>query len=332
MSPLEVRQIEPNEYDTWDRFVEASPHGTIYHTSSWKRLMDRCNSPAQLLLIGCFEGHSLCAGCVLLDRERYGKRTAVTPLMTPYCGFLLEAAAGEKISGQTSRDSELVSAMCGWMSRRYPYQNLVMAPHLEDIRPLQQQGYRLTPRFTFLLNLKLPQDELWQRFDGSVRRQIKKAEKSDFELSDRLDADEAFNLFRAVFTRRGEKCPVSAAAYSEILLGEELKDAREVFSAHEDGRLAGYVVLLRFQDRLYYSLAATAQDQLPSGVSSLLIWEIVKAHSGGQWSQLDFVGANVPSIARFKEGFNPRLQVHFQAEFLGDTVVRLGKSFLEFLR
>jgi hypothetical protein len=332
MSSLSVKTIEPHEFDTWDEFVMSSPHGTLFHTSAWKRIVDAACAPARLVLIGCFDGFMLVGGCVALDRERYGQRTAVTPIVTPYAGFLLEPPLGEKLSDQTSRQAEVLTALSEWMQSHYPYQNLVNAPHLEDMRPLIQCGYRLTPRFTYLINLKLPAEEIWQRFDGSVRRQIKKAEREGYELSDDMKSDAAYALLDATFRRHGQDCPVSREMFEAVISGEPLRECRQIMAAHRDGQLAAYIVALKFNRTLYYELAATHQDFLSSGVSSLLIWELVKSHACEAWNTFDFVGANIPSIARFKEGFNPRLQMHFQAEYLGDPLIKLGKTVMDLLK
>lgn len=332
MSVLTVRPVTPNEFGTWDDFVESSPQGTLFHTSFWKRVIDPANAPAKLELVGCYDERHLVAGCVFLLRERYGHATAVTPLLTPYAGFILEPPLGEKISDQVSRAGSHLAALAEWLAEKCPYQNLVNPPHLDDTRPLQEAGYRLTPRFTYHINLKLPAEEIWQGFDGSVRRQIRKAERAGFEISDELDADEAFEMFRGVFARRGEGCPVTKAMFASVAADDKLRDFRLVYGAREAGRLVSFIVLLRHNRTVYYSLAATHPDHLSSGVSSLLIWEVIKAHACDAWNVFDFVGANIPSIARFKEGFNPRLQTHYQTEFCGPVLVRLGKTVLDLLR
>jgi hypothetical protein len=332
MSDLSVRHIEANEYDTWDEFVAASPQGTLYHSSMWKRLIDNACAPASILLIGCFDRFNLVGGCVVMDRERFGRKTGVTPLLTPYVGFLLENPLGEKLSDQVSRDSAVLESLAGWLSRSFDYLNLVNAPHLEDLRPLQQVGFQLTPRFTYCLNLKLPAEELWERFDGSVRRQIKKAERETFTVSDLLDPETACNLFVETFRRRGEECPVEPRMFHAVLGSDFLRENRQVFSAHSGDRLISFIVLLKFQRSVYYGLAATDPEYLPTGVSPFLIWEVIKNYSNLEWNTLDFVGANIPSIARFKENFNPKLQMYFQAEYFSSAYLKLGKTLVEMLR
>jgi hypothetical protein len=326
-----IRPLEPHEFDTWDEFVAESPQGNLFHTSTWKRIIDRAYAPAHVLLLGCFDGHNLAGGCVVLDRTRLGHRTAVTPLLTPYVGFLLELPIGEKVSDQVSRQNEVVGSLAKWLGQTFVLQNLINAPRFDDTRPLQQAGYTLTPRFTYYLNVKLPPEELWQRFDGSVRRQIRKAERDNLEITTQFDLHAAYEMVHQTYVRRGEVCPVTRELFEAVAEGEALRDNRQVICAWRDGKLASFIVLLTYRRTLYYAAAATDADMLSSGVSSLLIWEVVKAFANQEWNDFDFVGANIPSIARFKEGFNPKLMLHFQAE-MSSRYARIGKNLAKLIR
>ncbi|MGB9691205.1 MAG: GNAT family N-acetyltransferase [Candidatus Sumerlaeaceae bacterium] len=332
MSKFVVREIENHERDTWDEFVMRSRQGTLFHTSGWCETLRRALAPAEPVILGCFEGSDLVGGCVFLERERFGMRTAVTPLLTPYSGFLSEPPLAEKLSDNVSREHAILEALCAYLLDSYTYLNLVLAPHLEDIRPLQQAGFNISPRFTYYLNMRLSAEEHWRRFDGSARRQIKKAERQQWELSSRLPLDLAYELFAGNFARRGESCPVSYELFIAAAEHRGPDRLREVFAVWHGERLAGFVVVLGYNRTLYYALAAHDAEYLSHGVSSFLVWEIIKRYSGVEWFTFDFVGANIPSIARFKENFNPRLQLYFQVEHYGSSFLKLGKGLLDRVR
>ncbi|MCX7626283.1 MAG: GNAT family N-acetyltransferase [Candidatus Sumerlaeaceae bacterium] len=332
MPAFDVRVIEPHEYDSWDHFVTASRQGSIFHTSHWCETISAAYAPARPLIVGCFENKALVGGCVALERERFGMRTAVTPLLSPYCGFVLDTSVGEKISDAISHEHAVLETISRFLIDNYSYINLVLAPHLHDIRPLQQAGYLITPRFTYQLNLRLSPEEHWQRFDGNARRQIKKAQREAFELCERLPPAEAYKLFANTFVRHGESCPVSPELFGAVVEHKALDGYREVIAAWDGDKLVGFVVLLHFSKTVYYALAANDAEYLPRGVSSLLVWEIVKQFSGREWDTFDFVGANTPSIARFKENFNPKLQLYFQVERYSSAILKLGKEVFERLR
>lgn len=327
-----IRPIESHELDTWNAFVSESPSGTLFHTSFWKSIIEAAYSPASLAIVGCFEDLKLAGGCVFLDRTVLKHRTAVTPLLTPYSGFVLPNAGGEKLSDQVSRNSAILAALSKWLSSNFDYQSFTNAPALEDSRPLQAEGYTLAPRFTYHVNLRLPTDELWGRLDGSVRRQIRKAERQDFDVSDFIEPQEAYRLFAETFSRRGERCPVTPQLFNELLTNERLRDYRRVFCAHSGGQLVSFIVLLEYQGTFYYALASTVSDWLSSGISSYMVWEVIRMHACQEWHVLDFVGANIPSIARFKEGFNPKLVHCFQCEKFRTPYAKWGRNLVKLFR
>lgn len=323
---LTVRRVEAHELDTWDEFVGNSPQGSLFHTSIWKRVIDEAYAPAAVEILGCFDEHGVVGGCVALKRVRFGHRTAVLPLLTPYMGFVLREPGGEKLSDRISQESAVLERLASAMGEEFAYQNFITVPELEDTRPLQTAGYRIAPRFTYYINLSLPADELWQRMDGSVRRQIRKGQEAGFEITDRLDLNQAFALFSQNFVRRGRACPVDRKLFNSICASERLRGQRHIYCAYRGDQLAGFIVFLGFRSMLYYSIASTSEEFLPSGVSSLLIWEAIEEFANQQWTSLDFVGANMASIARFKEGFNPKLMVCFQCERFSRPYLKLGKA------
>ncbi len=331
MSEMFVRPMEPDELDSWDEFVAGSPQGSVFHTTAWKHVIEK-SGEGELAFWGCFEDRMLCGGVVFLERERHGQRTAVTPLLTPYCGLLLDEPAGEKFSDQISRDTRVAATLAGALTDHFSYVNLMNSPALHDVRPLTDAKFELIPRFTYLINLCLPVDELWQRLDGSVRRQIRKAERSDFEVTDNLNVEEGFTLFGSTFTRRGETNPISRAFFEEIVESERLREKRRIFCAIRQGRLESFIVSLSDTETTHYALAATDEAALGEGVSSYLVWEMIKNQATEGMKTLDFVGANIPSIARFKEGFNPRLQIYFHAQYFSSALLKLGKHFADRIR
>ncbi len=312
---IEVRPVAPSEYPGWDAFAESSPQGTVFQTSAWKLTLEAVHGPDSCPWLGAFHQGELVGGCTFLARRRWCLSEAVTPLLTPYAGYLLPAAPGEKISGRVTSERKILTALAREMARRFGRENLICAPGLCDSRPLSQSGYSVSPRFTYRLDLSLPSAEIWKRLEGHTRRQINKAGRENFEPC-ALDAARAFELFQGTFERQSQTSPVSRRLFDAVVSGAPLLPFREIAAVAQDGRLASFVVLLRFAGVVHYAIASTAPESISSGVSSLLIWRTLDAHAaaGDGIRIFDFVGANIPSIARFKEGFNPELTPFWRLE------------------
>jgi len=328
---LTIRDVEAHELDSWDDFVYGSSQGTLFHTSTYQRFIGAVYPGARLRLIGAFDRGGVVGGCALLDRFRFGQRTAVTPLLTPYTGFILAGSVLEGAPG-VADSQNILSQLAEFLSREYKYQSLVNAPGLDDMRPLLARGYSVTPRYTFEMNLQLAPEELWMGFQGHVRRHVKKAEKLEIEVMENIDSPSAFSMFQQTFARHKEECPISQDFLEEMVQGPILRDYRRNFCAYLHGEMISFITTLRFRDRVYYALASTAENQMQTGISSYLVWEVLRDYARSEYKAFDFVGANVPSIARFKSGFGPEVRMYFAVETATGLHVKLGREIRRLLK
>ncbi len=62
MDEIEVRELEPSEYNEWDLLVEKSQTGTLFHTSEWLGICRDVLSK-DLKIYGCFRKGELVGGC-----------------------------------------------------------------------------------------------------------------------------------------------------------------------------------------------------------------------------------------------------------------------------
>ena len=330
MSDYHAKELGPEDLEKWDRFVKSSPQGTLYHTSMWKRYIDQSNPGARYGIFGVFDGAEILAGCTGLVRKRLGMETLVVPLLTPYTGFLLSPPAGSKVSDTTSRNESLLQELAAYLGR-FRYQNVSCAPPFCDARPLTCAGYTVAPRYTYEIDLQIGVDQLLANMDGHVRRNIKKAQGAGFDLSDQIDVAQAFEIYSHTMTKNGGTCPVSQFMFDEMANGSGLAEKRRIVAASKDGRLQSFIILTHYAGTISYTLAATAADAIQSGISSLLVWTAL-SESVGQFTTFDFVGANIPSIARFKAGFNPALRSFIVAEKTTSTTVKMAKLIKSRLR
>jgi len=318
---IEVRLIADYELDTWDEFVSTTPGGTLYHTSTWRTVINESYGGGRYELVAAWADGEIVAGFCALIRKRIGVLTAVTPLATPYTGYLFGAAA----------TTDAKTALIKYVTK-FRYQHLQCVPVAGDFTQLETAGYKLIPRRTLEINLRLHEDELWNRFDSNVRRNIRKAQKAGLDITDQWDALECYKLMAETFERNGERCPIHEKWFQEISNGHHLEDHRRRYVAWKNGKTVAFLVALRSEGRVYYQLAGTSTDARTTGVSSLLIWELLREHLDGNWDIFDFVGGNTPSITRFKEGFNPTERPHLLIEMNRSTRINLGRSIRDLIK
>jgi lipid II:glycine glycyltransferase (peptidoglycan interpeptide bridge formation enzyme) len=234
--------------------------------------------------------------------------------------------------GAGANADEVVPAISAWMKKRYSYQQWSSSPAFTDTDALQASGYTINQRQTFVIDLRKGAEALFNSFAPAVRRQIRKAEKGEVEIRDTSLPANSFRLLRKTFEKRGEKCPVPEKFFCEFLGGEALAPYRSQVAAYSGDELLSFVTLLSYKQTGYYALAATDPDHLASGVSSLLVWRALQQLQEAGEETFDFVGANIPSIARFKEGFGPTLREYYQVEHYAGAHVKFARALAKLIR
>jgi len=326
-----IKEIEKQTSTEWDAFVKDSPQGNLFVTFGWKNLIDS-GTPFTQRIYGVFKKEKICGGVVLTEKRQLGKKVALNALLCPYLGFVLAPPISSKFSDRSSKQQKTLSALIQYLRERYSQIDLINAPELNDIRPFTQSRWKTAPRYTFYLDVS-DSDQLWKSLDGSVRRSIKKAEESGLNTGlMECSPDEIFALLDKTLGKKGKKNPIPYSLVREIVTSEIIKNQRAIIGARTNqGELISAIVCVWDWQRAYYLIAATHPERLSTGVSSLLIWKLAGFLSKLPSEELDFIGGNIPSIARFKETFNPRLITHFRTEHWPSIMFKIIKKSGQFL-
>jgi len=317
VSPTEVRPATAEDQPAWDAFLQAN-HGTMFNSWAWGELIAGATGEATARYIA-EESGEMVGVAMCLRRTRLGKRWGLNPLLTPYQGILTKETERVKYQAQRHEGRRRRFALIEAMQRDFALLHLQMMGW--DMRDFQDRGFRVEPRYTYCVDLAQGWDRLWVELEGSTRRQVNKARKNEaVVLDERVTVEEAHRVTRATFAKNdGEESPVTEAMLRAILESAEFAERRQVLAAREkeSGRLLGLVVAIWDEGKTHahYVHAATDPDELHSGVSSYLVWETIKRLSIDGVKVFDFCGANIPGIARFKEGFAPRLVTYYDVQW-----------------
>lgn len=332
MNEWTIREIDDRTRDEWDRFVRDSPQGSFFTAYHWKQILEK-GTPFLQRIFGLYRKDKLSGGVVLTEKRQMGHSAALNALLSPYLGFLLPPTDATKISDRISKEHEILTHLISFLKKRYSQIDLINAPGLNDMRPFIRDRWKTTPRYTYYLDISNLTD-LWEQLDGSVRRAIKKAQHGDMNIGVMPCAvKEIFFLLNKSLGKRGNKNPIPRSLVEEIVKSEEIKDQRVLIGARTPkGELVSVIVCVWDAKRAYYLIAATDSQYLSSGVHPLLIWELAGYLTTIPITELDFIGGNISSIARFKETFNPKLITHYRTEkwpsFIFKILKKSGQFFL----
>ncbi len=290
MAEYRVEELEPS----------AAPLlcgvGAFYHAGFVRAAAEVL--PGRVELHGVYAGQALRALFPLYLR---GGRAVIPPL-AQYWGLwpLLpdDLAAGRRESVW----QRIVEAVDAYLADRGPATvHFRHPPRVVDGRPLQQCGWRVTPRYTYLVR-----ESAAAGFSSSTRRQLKKARGLDLRLVETRGSADLYRLhvagMRVQRLRPAPRRLVEALAERGFLL-----EARR-----GDGGLAAGVLATVDDTAGYYQLAAHDPAGRGDGSPSLVVEGLLRRLTA-QDRTLDFVGANTPAICRFKRGFGGRLTPYLES-------------------
>ncbi|MFO7890028.1 MAG: GNAT family N-acetyltransferase [bacterium] len=306
MENFEVRYLSEHEIGTWDEFVEKSEYGSIFHKSTWIKSLQNSDSFTNFDIIACFnkDGEILGGAILTWKRVLYTFKVVTPPYATSFSGILIKERDSGFSSKKESYRFELLEALLDFMEKNYDSISVKFSPTFYDLRIFNWRNYKLKILYTYQGDLnKISINKL--RHD--VRKRIKKAEKLDYSIKDHKDDDHlnvVFNLISKSHKRQNHIFRFMKDEFIRFCKSDDLKDNILVYSIWQENTPVSAMVILKDQDKAYYWVAGGDHTLFDTGLNQLLLWKVIEMLKSKEIRCLDLVGANTPSISRYKSGYN----------------------------
>lgn len=311
----------------WDRIIEESSHGTVFHMWDWLRLMEK-NSWITVLgkkisprlyplagykgdkLIGVFPVYHTKTGLINLVSSPPSRVGAY------YLGPVIADYANLKQDKRELNYFEFIRSVDEFIFKKLgaKYATLSTPPGLSDIRPLSWMGYQVKPMYNYVLDLTRGVEALWDDFKKDLRRDIKKAEKHELSVVEGGEEELKF-IYRSYFARIAEQ-------NITFRMGEDFlvkafkrfhpKNLR-VFLLRDKSEPVGGLIALSLGDKFSPWIGSHKSDKSVSTSNDFLHWELIKWASENGFKSFEMTWANNPRLCRFKSKYNPGLDPYFLA-------------------
>lgn len=279
---------------SWDQFIKASYRGTAYHYSAWLRPLS--DGMGQNILIHTVsEGDIIKAGAVVSCASKLGICVGRKPWATSYTGPVLADDADENV-----KKSLLKS-----LQKTYQHVRIVASPtpnnNMQSLTPWESKTST-----TALLDIS-DTDSLWSSFDRHARQRVRKAESIGIRMEEVDHGKDFYALYRLTYERQDLPMPLSEKQICTTLEMARKGGILRFFSAYtEDASPAASLVVLHDTKRAYFALAGSHPKYRKTDAVSLLWWRVMQEYSKTH-KEIDLVGMDIPSIARFKRSFSPTI-------------------------
>ncbi|MDX1636837.1 MAG: GNAT family N-acetyltransferase [Balneolaceae bacterium] len=182
---------------------------------------------------------------------------------------------------------------------------------IDNWLPLHWEGFEQTTRYTYVLEELSDLDTIWNGFEGSTRREIRKA-RDQLEISREDDPRLMWKMHRKTFERQDEEPGTTFNQFKRIDEACKRREARTIFVARDaQNRVHGSLYLVWDRRSAYYLMGGADPELRTSGVSSLLMWRAIQFASEVT-QRFDFEGSMIEPIERFFRGFGARQKPYFR--------------------
>lgn len=310
LANFEVAVLDKSQFGDWDCFVESSPQGTLFSTSSWLSA-----SGQRFSIYGVLQNGRLIAGIPVAHRVLpLGVKSAEHPPLTPYLGVLHEPSEAKYVK-RITREKEIHRAIAMQLKQDFGNIRFNFHPGETDLQPFIWEGYSSDVRYTY----RMPLDDIsrvWDEMEKRRRNDIHRAERDGVVVEKSVDFEDFFSLVEKTFERQSMQAGFRATAirYDQLLSSS---NQRQIFIAKDDARapIAG-VYLVWDQHRAYYLLGGYDPESGHTGASAIAMWEAIQfAANELKLAQFDFEGSMVPAVEQFFRKFGGTLTPYYSVSW-----------------
>ncbi|WP_082230579.1 GNAT family N-acetyltransferase [Haloprofundus marisrubri] len=303
------RTIESVPRERWDRVVEQSPHGSVFHRYRWLAAVERgCAESGRYVVAEDDDNDPVGVFASTVDSL---PMTPFERLCSPDPGFGGPVVASDE---DETLDALLDGAehVCGDDIVAHVFRT-VDESAVRYQRRLQERGYSQTvASCRFVVDLADGWESVYDRMSSSRRRAIRSGHKADVHVEDAVPDRDDLRAFHGGYSRVMDR--VDGDAYPQSFF-EELAamDGRvRQFSLEADGEPAGSILVLvdDEQSTVHYFFSAVERDHFEYNASELLHEGAIKWGIENGYRYYDF-GETSPDfrdgLFRFKERFGGRV-------------------------
>ena len=317
---IELKIAGEKDSEKWDELVASSPHGTIFHTWKWLKIVEKHTRTKLYPIIGLKGSVSIGVYPLFLQKKLFTNivfsppsRALLVYLGPVFCNYD-ELKQNKKESVFVDFQKKVDEFL--HFKIKYNYTRIRAVPELVDFRPFLWAGYRVEPLYTYIIDLTGGFEHIWKNFNKQVRIDIKKTGRGGVGV--RLGSGKELGFLKKSVADRLIDQGLDSGDYSDYL--EDIHrafspDNFKIFVGEYKGETVGGLTLLCYKNRASLWLGVPKTDLKGIYPNDLVVWESIKWACENGFKQYELMDAgNDPRLRHFKSKFNPGLSFWYSAE------------------
>ncbi|HEY5812420.1 MAG TPA: GNAT family N-acetyltransferase [Terrimicrobiaceae bacterium] len=289
----EVKEIDPSAEPRWDRIAASHPDSSFFHSAAWAKVLCKTYGHQSVSLLFSKNGEPVALLPLLEVSSPFTGRRGISLPFTDSCDCLLF----ERANG-----AFLLEEICA-LARKRQWKYFEIRGRLANLAP---------PAFTQFyghsLDLRGGTKVLFANFESSVRRAIRKAEKSDLkvEVSESSQALAEFYQLH-VQTRRRHGVPPQPFYFFDNIYNEVIKRGLGfICTARIGAKVVAAAVFFHTGKRAIFKFGASDEQYQELRANNLVMWHAIQSLvlQGFELLHLGRTASDNPGLRRFKLGWN----------------------------
>jgi hypothetical protein len=305
--------------DLWDKFVEDSPEGLLFHRWDFLKLIEQYTD-YKFLPYGINKGNDLICVFPIFFRRYMSVNMVFSPppqTAVPYLGPIMSPAyylhKQRKKESYVNIVAEDIERELNRMSPNYT--NIRTAPNFLDIRSFKWEGYNVETFFTYTIDLKKSLDEIWSGFGKDCRERINRFSKLSPNLKESDDLNTFYDLSNKLYKKQGLNMPLLQQSYLRDIM-HKFPDNLKLYFLTVDDNITDIEGVYEYKDHFKLLWGVTDTRERFYGCQEFSTWELIKKAKKSGYKDFEIVGANTKRICEYQSKFNPALNMYFSASKL----------------
>lgn len=331
MAP-EIVVAQDGDAPLWDKIVEESPHGTIFHTWDWLKISEKHTSSRLIPLI-FYDKDTLLGLMPIFLMKKYLLSMAFSP--PPYTAqlFLGPIIIDYEKEKQHVREEMLINLrkkFDDYMKNfiKPDYISLSLPPGLHDPRPFQWADYRISHAYDYVTDVSKGTDFLWKQLSRKLRGDLNRAINRGIsvKMGDREGLKVVYNMMVQRYAEQGKTVHVPDQYLFDLL--DRYPENMKIFIAEHEGEiLTGSIDVFYKNEVTSWIGNPKPSVAISPSPNDLVNWEVIKHASEKGFKSYSVCGAggNERLHKYYSAKFNPELRIRFnlkKANFIANAMDR----------
>ena len=304
---LELKRVGKSDSALWDQFVETSPQGTFFHSTTWADIISSTFGRSYSIVF-CQKNEQPVSGMIYFQHKKLIWNMITPTAFFPYCSPIFYRPIDEKAQKTIHNHLSITAKFDEYLRDNYDYWILDVPYSCKDVRSYLWKGATIEPQYSYVVSLK-SKDDLYENYNQSVRKKIKRAKEQNTRITQSNDPRKLADLIIKSYKRHGIKPHISETHLNLFLTKVMTLEQAKLYYLEVNNLItAGRLVIIDKSSG--YDLLAGSDDQ--DGFGSTYLMSTILERFAGKIETFDFLGANHPQIEQFKRGFGGELTQGFR--------------------